>query len=229
MTEAFKLKMRSLTFPILQILDEHLDIIEIQLKELKEKTPHLFQSSPVILDLHTTSHHDLSTLSAILRRYDIIPVGIQAGNPFYEQEAKKFGIPVFSAGKQENYQKTLTTLGSEPVLPLVSMKSSKLITKPVRSGQQVYAKDGDLIILSSVSPGAELLADGNIHVYGTLQGRALAGIQGNCEARIFCQSLEADLLSIAGFYMVSEVIDRYRRKGFQQVYLENNKLQIETL
>ena len=82
--------------------------------------------------------------------------------------------------------------------------TTKLITHPVRSGQQIYAAGGDLVVLSSVSPGAEVLADGNIHVYGTLRGRALAGVKGNRSARIFCQRLEAELISIAGHYKISE-------------------------
>ncbi|MBL4867498.1 MAG: septum site-determining protein MinC [Pseudomonadales bacterium] len=82
--------------------------------------------------------------------------------------------------------------------------ASKIVAKPVRSGQQVYAPGGDLIILAPVSAGAEVLADGNIHVYGPLRGRALAGVKGNTDARIFCHSLEAELISIAGHYKVSE-------------------------
>ena len=81
---------------------------------------------------------------------------------------------------------------------------TKIITQPIRSGQQVYAPGGDLLILNSVSPGAELLADGHIHVMGALRGRALAGINGDPHAMIFCKSLEAELVSIAGQYQISE-------------------------
>jgi septum site-determining protein MinC len=88
------------------------------------------------------------------------------------------------------------------------VRPSKIITSPVRGGQQVYAQGGDLIVLAPVSSGAELLADGNIHVYAPMRGRALAGIKGNTAARIFCQQLGAELLSIAGQYKVSEDLRR---------------------
>ncbi|MCO6061755.1 septum site-determining protein MinC, partial [Pseudomonas sp. MOB-449] len=82
-----------------------------------------------------------------------------------------------------------------------------------RGGQQIYAEGGDLVVLSAVSPGAELIADGNIHVYGPLRGRVLAGAKGNTEARIFCQQLTAELLSIAGRYKVAEDLRRSPQWG----------------
>jgi septum site-determining protein MinC len=88
------------------------------------------------------------------------------------------------------------------------LKPSKIITSPVRGGQQIYAQGCDLIVLAPVSAGAELLADGNIHVYGPMRGRALAGIKGNGAARIFCQQMGAELLSIAGQYKVAEDLRR---------------------
>ena len=106
---------------------------------------------------------------------------------------------------------------------------SKVVHQPIRSGQQVYAQDGDLIVLSSVSAGAEILADGNIHVYGTLRGRALAGVKGDTTARIFCQSLAAELVSIAGQYKISEDIDRSALGKAAQVYLDKDALRFKEL
>ena len=99
----------------------------------------------------------------------------------------------------------------------------------MRSGQQIYAPDGDLIILSSVSPGAEILADGSIHVYGALRGRALAGIKGNTEARIFCKSLEAELISVAGCFQVHEDIDKTFWEKPTHVFLRDDDLCVESL
>lgn len=243
--EAFKLKMRSLTLPVLQIFECQLEVIESQLEALKIKTPNLFQHSPMVLDMEGISEQDeltmnLPQLNEILRRYGIIPIGVQGVNAFYEEEAKNAGMPIFSVPKHDSHYKSFATNESKPVSleqnsskvgaskPTL-MASSKVITKPVRSGQQIYAEGGDLIVIASVSPGAELLADGNIHVYGTLRGRALAGIQGNREARIFCQDLDADLVSIAGYYMISDVIERQKKKGLQQIFLENEKLKIHEL
>lgn len=105
----------------------------------------------------------------------------------------------------------------------------KIISTPVRSGQQIYAAGGDLIVLAPVSAGAELLADGNIHVYGPLRGRALAGVKGNTDARVFCQSQEAELISIAGCFMVDEDLRSDHWKRAVQVTLNDEKLKIQSL
>ena len=101
-----------------------------------------------------------------------------------------------------------------------------VITTPVRSGQQVYAKGGDLIIIAPVSAGAEVLADGNIHIYGPLRGRALAGVSGDKSARIFCQSLEAELISIAGSYKVNEDLQKDHWKKNTQASLNGDQLTV---
>jgi septum site-determining protein MinC len=103
------------------------------------------------------------------------------------------------------------------------------ITRPVRSGQRIYASGGDLSIIAAVSSGAELMADGNIHVYGPLRGRALAGMNGNLEARIFCQDLQAELISIAGHYRISENIPEDMRGFPVQIFLDQKVLRIEKL
>lgn len=100
---------------------------------------------------------------------------------------------------------------AEPPVPVV--RPTKLVTTPVRGGVQIYAAGGDLIVLAPVSPGAELLADGNIHVYGPMRGRALAGVKGDTSARIFCQQLAAELVSIAGNYKVAEDLRRSPQWG----------------
>ncbi|WP_325435579.1 septum site-determining protein MinC [Pseudomonas nitroreducens] len=100
---------------------------------------------------------------------------------------------------------------AEPPAPVV--RPTKLVTTPVRGGVQIYAAGGDLIVLAPVSPGAELLADGNIHVYGPMRGRALAGVKGDTSARIFCQQLAAELVSIAGNYKVAEDLRRSPQWG----------------
>ncbi len=104
-----------------------------------------------------------------------------------------------------------------------------LVTRPVRSGQQVYSRDTDLIITGSVGAGAEVLADQNIHVYGPLRGRALCGVSGSTSARIFCQSLEAELVSVAGNFRVLEEIPAELRGKPAQIWLDKDRLNIEPL
>ena len=111
----------------------------------------------------------------------------------------------------------------------VLVKPPMLLRRPVRSGQQVYARDTDLIILGQVGAGAEVIADHNIHVYGPLRGRALCGVSGSTSTRIFCQSLEAELVSVAGNYRVLEEIPPDLRGKPAQIWLDKDRLNIEPL
>ena len=104
-----------------------------------------------------------------------------------------------------------------------------MIEKPVRSGQRVYADAGDLVLLRGVSSGAEVMAEGHIHAYGALRGRAMAGVSGNADARIFCRELGAELVSIAGRYRVSEKLQsRYLGRAVQ-ISLSGEGLEFELL
>lgn len=104
-----------------------------------------------------------------------------------------------------------------------------MIRTPVRSGQQIYAKDGDLVILSHVSAGAEVIADGSIHIYGTLRGRAIAGASGQREARIICHDLQAELISIAGRYWLSDQIESQFWQQRVMLSMTDESLYLETL
>ncbi|TPW14125.1 MAG: septum site-determining protein MinC, partial [Halothiobacillaceae bacterium] len=114
--------------------------------------------------------------------------------------------------------------------PTTESSATKVIYQPIRSGQQIYAKGGDLIVLAAVNAGAEIIADGNIHIYAPLRGRALAGVRGNNSARIFCYNMEAELVAVAGHYRVFEerVPSEFRNKAVQ-IYLDNEQLKIELL
>lgn len=107
--------------------------------------------------------------------------------------------------------------------------STLLLDKPIRSGQSIFFPDGDVTVLGSVASGAELVAGGSIHVYGTLRGRAMAGSHGNSRARIFCSKIEAELLAIDGYYLTAESIDQKFQKGPAQAWLDGDALKIATL
>ena len=104
---------------------------------------------------------------------------------------------------------------------------SKVHVGPVRSGQQLYAAGTSLVILGSVSPGAEVIADDSIHIYGTLRGRAIAGAKGNTQARIYCQQLQAELLSIAGTFQLSDALPAGLIQQPVHVRLDNEQLRID--
>lgn len=220
---AFQLKGSAYTLTVLLLLSSDIAAITDQLRNTVKQNPRFFQNTPIILDLQkiakTDCHIDFTMLCNRLKLHSLIPVGVCGATPLQQQEAIAAGLAVLTSTKVAQPSKSETTKTNS---------SSKLVTKPVRSGQQIYAKDGDLIILNSVSAGAELLADGNIHVYGALRGRALAGINGNTNARIFCKTLAAELISIAGHYWVSENLQDSQRENVQ-FFLENDHLQIADL
>ena len=159
----------------------------------------------------------------IISAYNLIPIGIQGGNTDLIEQAQAKGLPVLNASS--THDKEIISNTKEPMA--TEIMPTKFITTPVRSGQQVVSKGGDLIVSAAVSAGAELLADGHIHVYGALRGRALAGISGDKTARIFCQSLEAELVSIAGFYRLSDAIQPCDQPC--QIYLQGEHIIIEPL
>ncbi|HKS85787.1 MAG TPA: septum site-determining protein MinC [Pseudolabrys sp.] len=107
--------------------------------------------------------------------------------------------------------------------------STLLLDKPIRSGQSVFFPDGDVTVLGSVASGAELVAGGSIHVYGTLRGRAMAGSNGNPQARIFCRRIDAELLAIDGYYLTADAIDRDLHNGPVQAWLDGDVLKIAAL
>jgi septum site-determining protein MinC len=225
-TQAFKLKGRLYTFTVLQVLNIDTDIFSQQFSETVLKAPKLFDRTPVVFDLSSVNHleFDLQTLCQIARAHGMIPVAIQGGNALQDTLAQCQGLAVLNASASQD--KPIIDRCIEQSTPTESAKA-KLVTAPVRSGQQVVAKGADLIVASSVSHGAELLSDGNIHVYGALRGRALAGITGDLEARIYCQSLDAELVSIAGFYRLSDAIEPIN--GPCQIYLSDEHIVIESL
>ncbi|MDQ7073985.1 MAG: septum site-determining protein MinC [Gammaproteobacteria bacterium] len=196
---ALRFKANAFTLTVLQVIDPNLNAIETALDEKLKQSPDFFQNAPVMIDLSELSDEreiDLKALTRQLREHGLIPVGIRPARSIHASQAKQLNLAIFAEshlGKPD----TEKTAQKHPSPPLV-------INKPVRSGQQVYAKQADLVILSSVSAGAELLADGSIHVYGTLRGRALAGVKGDANAQIFCQSLQAELVSVAGNYRLIE-------------------------
>lgn len=234
-TSNFQLKGGLFTLTVLYLLKPDLAELTTQLGALVKQTPKLFQRMPIVLDLHRlqppSTTLDFKELSQCLSDQGLILIGVRAGNAQHHEAAVSAGLAIMPNTKAAEPAET-PAADSKPAkesAPVSTQASpAKIITQPVRSGQQIYARNGDLIILAPVSPGAELIADGNIHVYGTLFGRALAGVNGNLNARIFCQKLDAELVSIAGHYWISEDLHNNPVKENIHIYLENDRLQVGT-
>lgn len=228
-------KSSSFSVPVLVLAGNDIITIEQQLQEKIHLAPEFFKNSPLVFDLQELNKHDLdidvTELTGIIRKLGLLPIGIRSGTTQQNQQALELGIPVHSGHSTTSSSETQKQQTPEPEPipePQAVAVTSTLITHPVRSGQRIYAQ-GDLVILAQVSAGAEILAEGNIHVYGSLRGRALAGVQGNTEARIFCSDLQAELVSIAGNYKISEDLNGAVLNQPVQIYLQNHALIIKDI
>ena len=238
---AFQLKGSLFTLTVMHLLSTDFEIFKTQLTTLIKQTPKFFHHIPMVLDLQKiqdvpAEQIDFSALVDYLRQHTIIPVGVRGGSATQHSAATLAGLAILPNTKAETTDHQNNKNESVYLKPATSKTinsattvNTKIITQPVRSGQQIYARQSDLVILAPVSPGAELLADGNIHVYAPLRGRALAGVNGNTQARIFCQNLDAELISIAGHYWVSEDIHKNPIKENVHIYLENERLHVTAL
>lgn len=221
---SFQFKTSFAPCTIMQIIRYDLDALSQQITETISRAPNFFLGSPIIIDLEKVQSQSLDfvKLKQILLTNNLVPMGVRNGSPEQLQDAASNGLPTLTVGK--------LTHNDTAKKKTVEQPTTKLFTSPIRSGMQIYAKDADLIVTSHVSAGAELLADGHIHVYGPLRGRALAGVQGNTKARIFCRTLEAELISIAGYYLTKEDIQTLPGShGMIQIYLDNEQVRIETI
>jgi len=225
---AFELKGSLFTLTVLHLLKADPAAVNEQLVQLIKQTPKFFQHMPLVLDLQKLPANvdpiDFTALINCLREQQLIPVGVRGGTELQHEAAMAIGLAILPNTKAEIPEPAPAPAQQRPA----PSAFAKIITEPVRSGQQIYARQADLIVLAPVSPGAELLADGNIHVYNALRGRALAGVGGNEECRIFCHQLEAELIAIAGHYWVNEDLQNSPIKQNAHIYLENDRLQIGT-
>jgi septum site-determining protein MinC len=187
------------------------------------RSPGFFVGKPVVLDLSAVelSQSGIGHLVTSLEQRRIRVLGIEGVDPVHLTPSMP---PLLRGGRH-----CLITQ-SEPDKPETKPKpSSLLLETPVRSGQSIVFMEGDVTVLGSVSSGAEIVAGGSIHVYGALRGRAMAGVNGNSAARIFCQKIEAELLAIDGYYQTAEQIDDNLRNRPAQAWLEGDIMKITAL
>ena len=226
-----------------------LDVVQLtaEMRERVQRGPKLFGRAAVIVDFGGLSQiPDASTAQALLdglRAAGVLPVALAYGSRDTELLAEALGLPLLA-----KFRAQYETSGAAPE-PAAAAPASKsgsaavttpppqsgssapglMHNAPVRSGQQVYAEARDLTVLATVGAGAEVIADGSIHVYGALRGRALAGAQGNEQARIFCRAFHAELVAVAGHYKVLEEVPKELRGRAVQVWLEQDQLRIAAL
>lgn len=251
-----EIKGSKFTLTLVRLLSTEFADIERDLREKIATGPRFFANAPVVLDLQQVRDIrpdlDFLALVKLLKQLALVPVGVHHATLAQQEAAVAAGLAVIKGGgvpepptapepkdatgaKAENLR--VPTKVQPPPRKSAEVTESddsviraKTVHRPVRSGQQIYARDRDLVVLAAVNAGAEVLADGDVHVYGPLRGRALAGVKGDRHARIFCQSLEAELVAIAGHYLVSdESVPLEVRGRAVQIYLDGENLRFELL
>lgn len=242
---SFQLKGSALTVVILALIRYEPHLLVQELSEKINQAPQFFHKSPVLISFDKLEddggtlllQEDCLPLLQICRELGLQPLGFTGVPEAYKAAVQKTGLAIL-APTSERALKLPTAEEARPqpearmetqIEERLVQRKSRVITRPVRSGQQIYAEGADLIVLSQVSEGAEVLADGHIHVYGALRGRALAGVRGDESARIFCQSMDAELVSVAGNFLLRDAFPSEVLKKSAQIYLEGESLCVERL
>ena len=252
--QAGELKIGQVGIANLRIRTLDVDRLAAEMRERVDRAPKLFARAAVIVDFNTLpAIPDAKTARALvdaLRDAGVLPVGLAYGSTDNAKLAEALGLPLLakfraqyepvagadpvgaaSAAKHQVATEPVAAHAAPTEMPpsAPTGQPGLMQTTPVRSGQQVYADNRDLTVLGMVGAGAEVIADGSIHVYGALRGRALAGAQGNEKARIFCREFLAELVAIAGHYKVLEEIPQDLRGKPAQVWLDGDELKITAL
>ncbi|MEL7478769.1 MAG: septum site-determining protein MinC [Pseudomonadota bacterium] len=225
--QTFELKGNLFTLSVLHLFSVDLAQLRKELDEKISQAPKFFQGAPIVVNLAQVQEEsiDFLILKDSLSALQLNPVGICNGSEQQQLDAKEAKLSVLNYSQDVQKPKSASTevVEKEVYLP------PQVIQSTVRSGQQIYAKGRDLIVLGAVSHGAEVIADGNIHIYGTLRGRAIAGASGAQEAAIYCQQLKAELVSINGSYWLSESLQGEFWEQPAQITQRNESLEITAL
>lgn len=229
---------------ILQWEGTNLDILAKQLERKLEQSKAFFYRAPLVINIEKTQGAllNFTQLKKLIETYDFVCVGVcnatteqstaamTAGLATLKQPRAKASQPSAEVSSKEASCKDVALEAkSLEAVPSPSLKPAMIIRRNVRSGQQIYAKDCDLIVIGSVGNGAEVIADGNIHIYGHLRGRALAGASGATQSLIICQSMEAELVSIAGNYWLSDQIPQNIWRQNALFKYESEQLSVEQI
>jgi septum site-determining protein MinC len=212
---------KSATLPLIAVIlkTADLDVLAEALDAQLADSPDFFEQEPVVIDLSLLNTEDdtdgaeidFPALRSLLARHQTQPIAVRGGTDLQNIAARAAGLslaamPVAAAPRSAPAEPAAAEEAPQIVREVsVPTGGTLIIDKPLRSGQQVYARGGDVIVNAVVSFGAEIIADGNVHVYAPLRGKAIAGARGNTEARIYSTCLEAQLVAIAGIYRTAEV------------------------
>lgn len=223
----FEMKAGSFTLPSLLLRSIDADALDAYLAEQVARLPQFFDQAPLVLDLSQYPDSDLlasfPAIVGLIRGHGMVPVGVRGATPEQADQARLLELAIMPQGREQALQSQAAT----PAAPAI--RDSLLVEGVVRSGQRIYAEGTDLILLGGVSSGAEVMADGHIHAYGAIRGRVLAGVRDNTRAHIFCHDMGAELVAIAGRYMVAEDLPRRHLGRSVRISLQDNSLNFTAL
>ncbi|MGB9096453.1 septum site-determining protein MinC [Erwinia sp.] len=223
-----ELKGSSFTLSVVHLHHADPDVVRQALQDKVNQAPAFLKNAPVVLNVASlTSEVNWRLMQQAVTSTGLHIVGVSGckDEPL-KRIINRAGLPLLSEGKEQ--KKAVEVIEPVKSVELPPVKT-RVINTPVRSGQQIYAKNCDLIVTNSVSAGAELVADGNIHIYGMMRGRALAGASGDRDCQIFCTSLSAELVSIAGEYWMMDHIPAEFFGKASRLCLRDGALTIQTL
>ncbi|PLR35414.1 septum site-determining protein MinC [Chimaeribacter californicus] len=221
-----ELKGSSFTLSVVHLHHSQPEVIRQALQDKVDQAPAFLKDAPVVINVASLSGEvNWREIQQAVASAGLRVVGISGCKDEQLKRAiMRAGLPLLSEGKGQK-----AAPPPAPVVPESVPVKTRIINTPVRSGQQIYTRNSDLIVTSSVSAGAELIADGNIHVYGMMRGRALAGASGDAQCQIFCTHLSAELVSIAGQYWLSDQIPPEYAGQAARLSLIENVLTIQPL
>jgi septum site-determining protein MinC len=248
--QAGELKIGQVGIANLRVRTLDVEKLKIEMQERVSRAPKMFERAAVILDFGGLSKcpdaKTVQTLITALQSAGVLPIAIAYGTTAIEELSVQVGLPLLAKFRASYETQSVTAIEPQEkkttaktnieadapaTVAIIATKSEPgmMQLQPVRSGQQIYAQNKDITVMASVGAGAEVIADGSIHIYGALRGRALAGASDNINARIFCREFHAELVAIAGHYKVLEEIPKNLLGKAVQIYLEKDQLRIEEL
>ncbi len=217
-TPSLELKGASFTLSVLHIYNTDLDKFATELAAKVAQAPQFFVGAPLVVNLSAIESADLDIVAIrqVMQQHNLVLVGFTGANEALTRQIRTMGLAILKTGKAV-------------VTPPPPHKETRILQQNIRSGQQIYAQNSDLIIFGNVGNGAEVIADGSIHIFGALRGKAMAGAKGNTQAVILARKLEAELVSVAGQYWLSENLAEHADSTSGCIRLDGDSLVFETL
>lgn len=240
--EPFRLRGATFHLMVLRLTEADPDRVGTAIADLFRRAPGFLRFAPVVVgldELDASAAPDLAPLVESLRRYEVVPIGFTGGHPALRSAALAAGLPPLKANGEQDA--TTSQPVREPAQPQAApvhatpppvpepsgARPTLVIDQPVRSGQRIYAEAADLVVNGTVNVGAEVIADGHIHIFGALRGRAIAGGMANEAARITSLRFDPELVAIAGTYATRESLGDAPVGRAVQVRLANERLQFQ--